>query len=88
MATLYSITATAGIAHFPVNVTKIVGKPTSRKLIRVLNTHLIPCVQSHMTTVSPLNLLYICIPPTIYGQFTAHACPVAAVDPDPWDGEG
>ena len=71
------------IAAFPEMFPKIFGKPILRKLIWILNTHIIPCTHIHMTTISLLGLLYIYIPPAIYGKFTADAYPVPPQDPGP-----
>ena len=89
MATsLYSTTTSAMIANFPEMVSKIVGELPLRKLIHVLNTHLIACAQSHMSTASPLNLLHLCIPPEIYQQYTAALYPGKPIGLWEWDGNG
>ena len=75
-------------AGFPQMVAKIIGEPTLQELIRALNTHLIPCDQSHVTTSSTLNLLYICIPENIYAQYTNEPYPDPPTNPGNWDSDG
>ena len=62
--------------------------PALHELIHVLNIHLILRAQIHMTTVSSINVLYICIPPVVYIQSTAHPYPVSQADPVSWNGGG
>ena len=65
-----------------------VEEPTLHELICILNTRLITFAQSHMTTVSLLTLLHLCIPPYIYQQYTAASYSDATIDPVPCDGNG
>ena len=54
----------------------------------VLNPHLIPCAQSHVTTRSSLNLLHLCVPANIYAQYTNEPYPDPRANPGNWDGDG
>ena len=62
------------IAAFPEAAPKINGQPTLRELIRVLD-HLMRCAQTHETDISPLKLLFLCIPPELYANYTGEAYP-------------
>ena len=88
VSTITATTTAAMIANFLEMVTTIVRKPMLRKLICVLNTHLLACVQSHMTMVSPLNLLLLYVPPEIYQQYTADPYPDPPINPGACDGNG
>ena len=73
-------------AAFPPMVASIVGEPTLQDLIRLQDTHMIPCAQSHVTTIHALNYLHLCVPASIYTQYTNQAYPDIPEDPGPWDG--
>ena len=70
------------IAAFPEAAPKINGQPTLRELIRVID-HLIRCAQTHETDISPLKLLFLCIPPELYANYTAEAYPTIPNYPGP-----
>ena len=74
------------LASFPPMVARIVRERTPPELIRFQNTHLNPCAQSHVTKISVLNLLHLCVPANIYAQYTAEPYPAPPVDPGNWDG--
>ena len=71
---------------FPLMVASIVGKATLKDLIRLQGTHMIPCAQSHVTTIRALNYLHLCVPANIYTQYINQAYPDIPADPGPWDG--
>ena len=73
-------------AAFPLMATGIVGEPNLQDLIRLQDTHIIPCAQSHVTTNHALNYLHICVPTNIYMQYTNEAYPEIPADTVPWDG--
>ena len=73
-------------AAFPPMVISIVRDPTLPELIRMQDTHMIPCAQSHVTTTSALNYLHLCVPANIYTQYTNEAYTEIPLDPGPWDG--
>ena len=63
-------------ADFPPMVAGIVGEPILQDLIRLKDTHMIPCAQSHVTTINALNYLQVCIPgANTYTQYTNKAYP-------------
>ena len=70
------------LAAFPEAAPKINGQPTLRELIRVIQ-HLIQCSQTHESDISPLKLLFLCIPPELYSNYTAEAYPFIPVNPGP-----
>ena len=87
MASSQTPTSTATmLASFPPMVVRIIGEPTLQVLIRVQNTHLIPCAQSHVTTRSAINLLYLCVPANTYAQCTTDPYPAPRVNQGNWDG--
>ena len=73
-------------ASFPPMVASIVGELTLQELIRIQDIHMIPCAQSHVTTISALNFLHLCVPANIYTQYTNEPYPENPEDPGPWDG--
>ena len=75
------------LAIFPQMDAKIIGEPTPQELIGVLNTHLIPCAQSHVTTGSILTPLCLCVPVNIYQQYTNKPYPDPPMNPGNWDGD-
>ena len=74
------------LASFPPMVARILGEPIFQELIRVQDTYLLPCAQSHVTTISALNLLHLCIQANIYTQYANEAYPLPHVDPGNWGG--
>ena len=72
-------------ASFPPMFASIVGEPTLQELIRIQDTHMIPCAQIHVTTINALNYLHLCVPANIYTQYTNEAYPEIPPDPGPWD---
>ena len=76
------------IAAFPLMVKGIVGEPNLQDLIRLQDSHMITCAQSHVTTSHALNYLQLCVPANIYTQYTNEAYPAIPADPGPWDGGG
>ena len=75
-------------AAFPPMVEAIIGEPNLQDLIRLQDSHMIPCAQIHVTTKHTLNYLHICVPANIFTQYTNEAYPVIPADPGPWDGGG
>ncbi len=62
-------TKTEMLAAFPDSPASIVGEPTMKELIRVLQ-HLINASQSHQSEANNgLNLLHICLPEELYRAF-------------------
>ena len=87
MASLQAPTSvTIMTAAFPPMVEVIVGEPNLQDLIRLQDSHMIPCAQSHVTTNHTLNYLHLCVPANTFMQYTNEAYPVIPVDPGPWDG--
>ena len=74
-------------ASFPPMVARIVGETNLRELIRVQDTHLIPCAQSHVTSISTPNFPHICVPENTYAQYNNEAYPRTLDNPGIWDGE-
>ena len=62
------------IAIFPDFPAMIQGEPTMREFLRILQ-HLVDCAQLHNYLLSPLNLLYMCLPVEQYTMNTQHAYP-------------
>ena len=75
-------------AAFPPMVQCIVGEPNLQDFIRLQDTHMIPCAQSHVTTNHALNYFHLCIPANMYKQYINEAYPAISADPGPWDGGG
>ena len=75
-------------AAFPPLVEAIVGVPNLQDLIRLQDSHMIPCAQSHVTTNHTLNYIHRCVPANIFTQYTNEAYPDIPDDPGTWDGGG
>ena len=72
----------------PPMVEAITGETNLQDLIRLQDSHMIPCAQSHVAINHTLNYLHICVPANIFMQYTNEAYPVIPADPGPWDGGG
>ena len=75
-------------AAFPPMVEAITGELNLQDLIRLQDSHMIPCAQSHVTTIHALNYLHLCEPASIYTQYTNKAYPEIPLDPGPWNNAG
>ena len=73
-------------AAFPPMVEAITGEPNLQDLIRLQDSHMIPCAQSHVRINHTLNYLHLCVPANIFTQYINKAYPDIPVDPGPWDG--
>ena len=73
-------------AIFPLMVASIVGEPILQELIRVQDTHMIPCAQSHVTTMSALNFSHLCVPANLCTQQINEPYPESPKDPGRRDG--
>ena len=60
------------VAAFPEPISKIPGALNIREFIRVLK-HMMICAQLHKRDASPLKLLYVCLLPNLYENYTADA---------------
>jgi hypothetical protein len=70
------------LAAFPEAISKIIGEPTVRELIRALR-HLMPCSQTQAYDLATTNLLFVCVPPAIFANYDPGAFPQDPVDPGP-----
>ena len=75
-------------AAFPPMVKAIIGEPNLQGLVRLQDSHMIPCAQIHLTTNHTLNYLHLCVPANIFTQYTNEAYLDIPNDPRPWDGRG
>ena len=66
----------AMVANFPVKIPSIEGRITLKELIPVF-WHLIACAQSTLTSHDALNFLYLVVPATLWGLYSAAAYPQA-----------
>ena len=77
----YSPTNVADMrAVFPDKPVAITQEPTLLELLRILK-YLMDCSQTHETTISDCNLLFLCIPPELYATYTNTAYPLLPLDP-------
>ena len=68
------------VAGFPAKIPSIRGEITLKELLRVFR-HLIVCSQSTITGHDPLNFLYLVVPATLWGLYSAAAYPQAPGNP-------
>jgi len=68
MATIKPTDKAEMLEAFPAAPPAILGKPTIRELVRILQ-HLMACKQSHQSDISCLNLLSVCIPEQLYHHY-------------------
>ena len=64
----------AMVADFPVKIPSIEGKIMLKELLRVF-WHLIAFAQSTVTSHDALNFLYLIVPATLWGLYSAAAYP-------------
>ena len=77
----YTPTSVADMrAVFPDRPETIQNEPTLLELLRVLK-YLMDCSQTHETSISDCNLLFLCIPPELYATYTNTAYPLNPMDP-------
>ena len=67
-------------AVFPTRPETIRGEPTLLKLLRILK-YLMECSQTHESSLSVCNLLFLCIPPELYATYTNTIYPLLPADP-------
>jgi len=77
----YTPTSVADMrAVFPESPAAIQGKPTLVELLRILK-YLMDCSQTHESSISDCNLLFLCIPPELYATYTNTIYPLLPLDP-------
>lgn len=77
----YKATSVAEMrAIFPTRPEPIRGEPTLLELLRILK-FLMDCSQTHESSLSVCNLLFLCIPPELYATFTNTIFPLLPADP-------
>ena len=67
---------------FPPVIESIVGEPTLRELIRVIDTHIVPCAQSYVTAQREIHYLYLCMPAKLWLHYMNEPCPDIPAGPD------
>ena len=67
-------------AVFPTRPEMIRGEPTLLELLRILK-YLMECSQTHESSLSVCNLLFLCIPPELYATYTNTIYPLLPADP-------
>ena len=67
------------VAAFPTTTTNINGTPSLHESIRFVY-HIIQCSQTHASVLLNLDLLFVCIPDILWGNYSGDAYP-----PDPID---
>ena len=75
-----TISKEAMVAGFPAKIPSIEGEITLKELLRVFQ-HLIACAQSTVTSHDALNFLYLVVPATLWGLYSAAAYPQAPRNP-------
>ena len=67
------------VSAFPTTTTNINGTPSLREFIRLIY-HIIQCSKTHVSVLSNLGLLFVCIP-YIYGETTpaTHTLPIPLI---------
>ena len=65
---------------FPETIAMILGEPNIRELIRTLR-HLMKCAESHEYDLSACNLLFVCVPPEIFANYTNEQYPQEPPNP-------
>ena len=67
-----TISKEAMVASFPAKIPSIEGEITLKELLRVFQ-HLIACAQSTVTSHDALSFLYLVVPATLWGLYSAAA---------------
>jgi len=67
-------------AVFPDRPEMIKNEPTLLELLHILQ-YPMDCSQTHETSISDCNLLFICIPPELYVTYTNMTYPLNPMDP-------
>ena len=81
MTSLQKATSNADMAAAsPATTTNINGTPSHREFIQVIY-HLIQCSQTHVSVLSKLSLLFVCIPYILWGNYSGDAYPPYPTDP-------
>jgi len=68
MATVKPTGKAEMLAAYPESPPPISGEPTIVELVLILK-HLMACAQSHQSNIFCINLLYVCIPETLYHHY-------------------
>ena len=69
-------------SSFPKAPPKVVGAPTLREFIRIIQ-HLMIWSQSHLSQASDLELLFVCVPQHLWRGYSNQPYPTDPVDPGP-----